>query len=102
MRREQLLEMQVAEKQRVSRAAGTMRKELRHDIAYLKGRIKQIEEEMDERVRRSEAWRSSVRSSQGAEIRPTLQRDGTGKSAGAGNSQPQADWGSDRSGADAG
>ena len=57
MRREQLLEMQVAEKQRLARAAGTMRKELRHHIAYLEGRIKQIEEEIDKTVRRSEAWR---------------------------------------------
>ena len=40
MRREQLVEMRVADQQRLARAAGTMRKELRHHIAYLEGRIK--------------------------------------------------------------
>ena len=57
MRREQLLEMMVAEKHRLARASGTMRKELRHHIAYLEGRLKEIEEEIDKTVRRSDAWR---------------------------------------------
>jgi transposase len=57
MRREQLLEMLVAEKQRLHRASGKMRKELRHHIAYLEGRIKQLEEDIDKTVRRSDAWR---------------------------------------------
>jgi transposase len=57
MRREQLLEMLVAEKQRLSRVSGTMRKELRHHIAYLEGRLKQVEEDVDKTVRRSDAWR---------------------------------------------
>ena len=57
MRREQLLEMLVAEKQRLSRASGTMRKELRHHIAYLEGRIKEVEQDLDKTVRRSEGWR---------------------------------------------
>src|SRR5260370_245675 len=34
-----------------------MRKGLRHHIAYLEGRIKQFEQELDKTVRRSEAWR---------------------------------------------
>lgn len=57
MRREQLLEMLVAEKQRMSRASGPMRKDLRHHIAYLEGRIKDSEADIDKTVRRSEAWR---------------------------------------------
>ena len=57
MRREQLLEMLVAEKHRLTRASGTMRKELRHHIAYLEGRIKDSEEDIDKTVRRSDAWR---------------------------------------------
>ncbi len=57
MRREQLVEMLVAEKQRLTRASGTMRKELRHHIAYLEGSIKEIEEDLDKTVRRSDAWR---------------------------------------------
>lgn len=57
MRREQLLEMLVAEKQRLSRASGAMRKELRHHIAYLEGRLKEIEADVDKTVRRSDAWR---------------------------------------------
>src|SRR5712671_4640982 len=57
MRREQLLEMLVAEKQRKSRASGPMRKDLRHHIAYLEGRIKDSEADIDKTVRRSEAWR---------------------------------------------
>jgi transposase len=57
MRREQLLEMLVAEKQRLGRASGAMRKELRHHIAYLEGRIKELEQDIDKTVRRSEAWR---------------------------------------------
>jgi transposase len=57
MRREQLLEMLVAEKQRLARASNAMRKELRHHIAYLEGRIKEAEEDIDKTVRRSDAWR---------------------------------------------
>jgi transposase len=57
MRREQLLEMLVAEKQRLHRASGTMRKELRHHIAYLEGRLKEIEKDIDQTVRRSDGWR---------------------------------------------
>ena len=57
MRREQLLEMLVAEKQRLHRASGAMRKELRHHIAYLEGRVKDVEEDIDKTVRRSDAWR---------------------------------------------
>jgi transposase len=57
MRREQLVEMLVAEKQRLSRASGTMRKELRHHISYLEGRIKEIEADIDKTVRRSDGWR---------------------------------------------
>jgi transposase len=57
MRREQLVEMSVAEKQRLTRVSGTMRKELRHHIAYLEGRIKDLEQGIDKTVRRSEAWR---------------------------------------------
>jgi transposase len=57
MRREQLVEMSVAEKQRLHRASGTMRKELRHHIGYLEGRIKELEQDIDKTVRRSEAWR---------------------------------------------
>jgi len=57
MRREQLVEMLVAEKQRLKRASGSMHKQLRHHISYLEGRIKQIEEAIDKTVRRSDAWR---------------------------------------------
>jgi transposase len=57
MRREQLLEMLVAEKQRLHRGSGTMRKELRHHIAYLEGRIKDVEADIDKTVRRSDGWR---------------------------------------------
>jgi transposase len=57
MRREQLLEMLVAEKQRLHRASAAMRKELRHHIAYLEGRIKDLEADIDKTVRRSDAWR---------------------------------------------
>ncbi len=62
MRREQLLEMLVAEKQRLHRAAGTMRKELRHHIAYLEGRLKELEQDIDKTVRRSDGWRRRARS----------------------------------------
>lgn len=57
MRREQLLEMLVAEKQRLKRASGSMRKELRHHIAYLEGRIKRLEQEIGQTVRHSDGWR---------------------------------------------
>lgn len=57
MRREQLLEMLVAEKQRRKRASGSMHKDLRHHIAYLEGRIKALEQEIDKTVRRSDGWR---------------------------------------------
>lgn len=57
MRREQLLEMLVAEKHRLTRAAASLRKQLRHHIAYLEGRLKDLEQDIDQTVRRSEAWR---------------------------------------------
>jgi transposase len=57
MRREQLLEMLVAEEHRLQRASAQVRKELRHHISYLEGRLKDIEEEIDKTVRRSGAWR---------------------------------------------
>jgi transposase len=57
MRREQLLEMLVAEKHRLNRALGSIRKPLRHHIAYLEGRIKELEQDIDRTVRRSDVWR---------------------------------------------
>lgn len=57
MRRDQLVEMKVAEEQRLQRASAPVRKELRHHIAYLEGRIKQSEDDIDKTVRRSEAWK---------------------------------------------
>lgn len=57
MRREQLLEMLVAERHRLTRALASLRKPLRHHIAYLDGRIKELEQDIDRTVRRSEAWR---------------------------------------------
>jgi len=56
-RRDQLVEMRVAEVQRLHRASPALHKELRKHIAYLAGRIKQLEDEIDKSVRRSEAWR---------------------------------------------
>ena len=57
MRREQLVAMLVAEEHRLKRASAPVRKELRHHISYLEGRIKDSEEEIDKTVRRSDAWR---------------------------------------------
>lgn len=57
MRREQLLEMLVAERHRLNRALGSLRKPLRHHIAYLEGRLKELERDIDRTVRRSETWR---------------------------------------------
>ena len=57
MRREQLVEMLVAEEHRLQRAAASLRKEIRHHISYLKGRIKDLEEDLDQTVRRSQSWR---------------------------------------------
>ncbi len=56
-RRDQLLEMRVAEQQRLQRASAQVGKELRRHIAYLEGRITQADDEIDKTVRRSEAWR---------------------------------------------
>jgi transposase len=57
MRREQLVEMLVAEGQRLKRASAAVRKELRHHISYLEGRLKELEDDIDKLVRRSQAWR---------------------------------------------
>jgi len=57
MRREQLVEMLVAEEQRLKRASAAVRKELRHHISYLEGRLKELEDDIDKLVRRSQAWR---------------------------------------------
>lgn len=56
VRRDQLVEMRVAEEHRLGRASAAVRKELRHHIAYLKGRIKEIEDDIDKTVRRSPGW----------------------------------------------
>jgi transposase len=56
-RREQLLEMLVAEEHRLQRAVPELRKEVRHHISYLKGRLQDLDDEIDKTVRRSEAWR---------------------------------------------
>ena len=56
-RREQLLEMLVAEEHRLARAVPELRKEVHHHISYLKGRLQDLDDEIDKTVRRSEAWR---------------------------------------------
>ena len=60
-RRDQLLEMRVAEQQRLQRASARVRKELRQHISYLEGRIAQIDDDSDKTVRRSEAGGARVR-----------------------------------------
>jgi transposase len=57
MRREQLVAMLVAEEHRLTHALGPVRKELRHHIAYLEGRLKQLAQDIDQTVRRSAGWR---------------------------------------------
>lgn len=58
MRREQLLEMVGAEKNRLATATGrTLRQEIKQHIAYLSGRISDADKEIDKTVRRSEPWR---------------------------------------------
>lgn len=57
IRRELLLEMLVAEEHRLQHAVPELRKEVRHHISYLKGRLQDLEDEIDKTVRRSEAWR---------------------------------------------
>ena len=47
----------MAEQQRLQRASAQVGKELRQHIAYLEGRITQIDDDIDKTVRRSEAWR---------------------------------------------
>lgn len=56
IRRDQLVEMKVAEEHRLQRAGTQLRKAVRQHIAYLEKRIKQIEDEIDKTVRRSQAW----------------------------------------------
>jgi transposase len=56
-RRDQLVEMRVAEEHRLERASGAVGKELRHHITYLSSRITQLDADIDKTVRRSEAWR---------------------------------------------
>lgn len=56
MRREQLVEMLIAEEHRLQRASAQLHKEVRHHIAYLKGRIKEVEDDIDKTVRRSAEW----------------------------------------------
>lgn len=57
IRREQLLEMLVAEEHRLQRALPELRKDVRHHISYLQGRLKDLENDIDKTVRRSDAWR---------------------------------------------
>jgi transposase len=58
MRREQLLEMLGAEKNRLAGAtAPTLREEIKKHIAFLRGRINDVDKEIDKTVRRSEPWR---------------------------------------------
>ena len=60
-RRDQLLEMRVAEQQRLQRAGAQVRKELRQHIVYLEGRIAQIDDDIDKTVGRSEPGGARVR-----------------------------------------
>ena len=56
-RRRQLLEMLVAERQRLSQTVSQpIRKELSASIASLERRIKRIEEEIEQRIRKSDLW----------------------------------------------
>src|SRR5260370_710374 len=56
-RRPRLVARQVAEEHSMMHALGPVRKELRHHIGYLEGRLKQIAEDIDKTVRRSAGWR---------------------------------------------
>lgn len=58
MRREQLLEMLGAENNRLATATGrVLREEIKQHIAFLRGRINDVDKEIDKTVRRSEPWR---------------------------------------------
>jgi transposase len=58
MRREQLLEMIGAEKNRLATAEGAaLRQEIKHHLIYLGGRLNDVDKEIDKTVRRSEPWR---------------------------------------------
>ncbi|MFZ0888396.1 MAG: transposase [Candidatus Binataceae bacterium] len=59
-RRRQLLEILVAEQNRLQSAPRVLRKELSRHIAWLKGRLKELDCELDRMLRSSEVWRKKV------------------------------------------
>jgi transposase len=56
-RRRQLLQMRIAEEQRLPTATTAVRKGLRQHLAFLARHLQQIEDELDQTIRRSPVWR---------------------------------------------
>lgn len=56
-RRRQLIEMETAEPNRLEHALPVMRKEIKDHIAWLRRRIKDSDQDLDDAVRRSPVWR---------------------------------------------
>ena len=56
-RRQQLVEMKVAEENRLKTVHPSMQRELQKDINYIKRRIKEIETKLDKRVKANESWK---------------------------------------------
>jgi transposase len=56
-RRRQLVEMKVAEQNRLSLARGRMKKSMRTHIEWLEKQIRNIESDLDDQIRKSPIWR---------------------------------------------
>ena len=59
-RREQLVEMMVAEKNRLSRAAGAVRKGIRLHIDWLKGQIELVDRDIEGMLKASPLWQAKL------------------------------------------
>jgi transposase len=57
LRREEIVEMLVAEEQRLARASKALRRELAGHVDYLKKRLKRINDDLDRAVRNSPLWK---------------------------------------------
>lgn len=56
-RRQQLLQMRIAEQQRLATASGLVRRDIQQHLDFLGRHLEKVEEELNETVRRSPVWR---------------------------------------------
>jgi len=57
-RRQQLLQMRIAEQQRLATASGAVRQGIRKHLEFLERHLQKLEDDLDQTIRRSPVWRA--------------------------------------------